>query len=217
MNKKKLIISLSAIAVVAAIAIGGTIAYFSDTETSAGNRFVAGDFDLMIDSTCTYNGQTQAFCTWLEQDLDGDLFFNFGDVKPSDSGEDTISFHIIDNDAWLCAEVYNLANADNGCRKPEQLVDDATTSCGNPGAGEGELQDNLFFTVWKDYNCDNAKNGDDYYVVQNQTALAGSWPIADSTTGNPIPGDTTICYAISWEVPLSTNNIIQKRQFNWRY
>jgi predicted ribosomally synthesized peptide with SipW-like signal peptide len=206
MAKKKLIISLSVIAVVAAVAIGGTIAYFQDVEVSVGNKFVAGDFDLLIDSTCKYNGEVQSSCTWLAKDLEGELFFNFNDVKPSDSGEDTISFHIIDNDAWLCAEVYNLANADNGCRKPEQLVDE---TCGNPGPGEGELQNNLFFTVWRDFNCDNVKNGDDYYVVQNQTALAGVWPIADSTTGNPIPGDTTVCYGLSWNIPLETSNIIQ--------
>ena len=43
---KKLIISLSVIGVIAAIAISGTIAYFSDTETSVGNRFVAGKLNL---------------------------------------------------------------------------------------------------------------------------------------------------------------------------
>ncbi|PIW76653.1 MAG: hypothetical protein CO001_00190, partial [Candidatus Portnoybacteria bacterium CG_4_8_14_3_um_filter_40_10] len=39
---KKIIISLSIIAAVAAIAIGATTAYFSDTETSTGNTFTAG-------------------------------------------------------------------------------------------------------------------------------------------------------------------------------
>jgi len=53
---KKILISLSVIGVVAAIAVGGTIAYFSNTETSAGNIFVAGAIDLKIDHTKqTYN------------------------------------------------------------------------------------------------------------------------------------------------------------------
>ena len=53
---KKILISLSVIGVVAAVAIGGTIAYFSNTETSAGNIFVAGAIDLKIDHTKqTYN------------------------------------------------------------------------------------------------------------------------------------------------------------------
>lgn len=48
MNKKALII-LSVIGVVAAFAIGGTVAYFNDTETSTGNIFVAGSIDLKVD------------------------------------------------------------------------------------------------------------------------------------------------------------------------
>jgi len=46
---KKILISLSVIGVVAAIAIGGTIAYFSDTETSTGNTFTAGVIDISVD------------------------------------------------------------------------------------------------------------------------------------------------------------------------
>ena len=53
---KKIVISLCVIGVVAAIAIGGTIAYFNDTETSAGNIFVAGSLDLKVDHIMqTYN------------------------------------------------------------------------------------------------------------------------------------------------------------------
>jgi predicted ribosomally synthesized peptide with SipW-like signal peptide len=43
---KRILISLSVIAAVAAIAIGGTVAYFSDTETSTGNTFSAATLDL---------------------------------------------------------------------------------------------------------------------------------------------------------------------------
>ncbi|HDJ30461.1 MAG TPA: hypothetical protein ENF31_00645, partial [bacterium] len=46
---KKILISLSIIGIVAAIAVGGTIAYFSDTETSEGNTFTAGVIDISID------------------------------------------------------------------------------------------------------------------------------------------------------------------------
>ncbi|MCK4473700.1 SipW-dependent-type signal peptide-containing protein [Candidatus Parcubacteria bacterium] len=46
---KKILISLSVIGVVAAIVIGGTAAYFSDTETSKDNLFVAGTIDIFVD------------------------------------------------------------------------------------------------------------------------------------------------------------------------
>jgi predicted ribosomally synthesized peptide with SipW-like signal peptide len=261
-NRRIVIAGIGAIALLSAAILGLTTAYFQDVETSVGNKFVAGDFDLMIDSQCSYNGQPQAFCTWLEKDLEGELFFNFGDVKPSDTGEDTVSFHIIDNDAWLCAEIGNLVNQDNGCRKPEQKVD---LTCGNLGIGEGELQDNILFTVWKDTDCDNKLDPEipgtpeipptdgycdgpepmcmdfmdpeicmiegepfgcewfegnpgtpgtpgqpaEQVLVQDKPAKAGYWVIADSTTGNPIPGDTTICYGVSRKVPLAVSNIIQ--------
>jgi len=53
---KKILISLSVIGVVAAMAIGGTIAYFNDTETSTGNIFTAGSIDLKVDHIKqTYN------------------------------------------------------------------------------------------------------------------------------------------------------------------
>ena len=45
-SKKKIISSLAIIAFVVAIAIGATVAYFRDTETSTGNKFVAGKINL---------------------------------------------------------------------------------------------------------------------------------------------------------------------------
>lgn len=54
---KKIILSLGVIGIVAAFAIGGTVAYFSDTEASTGNILVAGSLDLKVDHTKqTYNG-----------------------------------------------------------------------------------------------------------------------------------------------------------------
>lgn len=60
---KKILISLSVIGIVAAIAIGGTIAYFNDTETSTGNIFTAGALDLKVDHLWqTYNDVTCNTC-----------------------------------------------------------------------------------------------------------------------------------------------------------
>ncbi|MFA6306805.1 MAG: SipW-dependent-type signal peptide-containing protein, partial [Patescibacteria group bacterium] len=180
---KKVLVSLSIVAVVSAIVIGGTIAYFSDTETSTGNKFTAGKFNLKIDNTCHYNGREcicdgacewagtdeECFCTWEAKDLTNELFFNLGDVKPGDYGEDTISLHIDNNDAWMCAELSNLKNNDNGCENPE-FKDETSAygasyeTCANPGLGQGELQSNLLFSIWKDngvgadHACNNIKD-----------------------------------------------------------
>lgn len=54
---KKITVSIGIIGVVAAIAIGATVAYFNDTETSTGNILIAGTMDLKVDHTyAMYNG-----------------------------------------------------------------------------------------------------------------------------------------------------------------
>lgn len=57
------------ITAVAALAIGGTVAYFSDTETSTGNTFTAGTIDIAIDGT---NPWTKSYTV--------------GDLKPGETG-----------------------------------------------------------------------------------------------------------------------------------
>jgi len=52
---KKILISLSIIGIIAAIAVGGTIAYFSDTETSTGNTFTAGTIDISVNDMNPWN------------------------------------------------------------------------------------------------------------------------------------------------------------------
>jgi predicted ribosomally synthesized peptide with SipW-like signal peptide len=47
---RKIIISLSVVAAVAAAVVVGTTAFFSDTETSTGNTFTAGTIDISVDN-----------------------------------------------------------------------------------------------------------------------------------------------------------------------
>jgi len=72
---KKILISLSIIGVVGAIAVGGTIAYFSDTETSTGNTFTAGTIDIAIDAENPWTSH-----------------YDIGDLKPGETGN--INFDI---------------------------------------------------------------------------------------------------------------------------
>jgi len=174
---KRLIISLSVIGLVAAIAIGGTVAFFSDTETSTGNTFTAGELDLTIDNTSYYNGELNSGTTWAYQDPIG-LFFDFHDLKPGDWGEDTISVHVDTNDAWACMDFYLYNADDNGLTEPEAEVD--TTD----GPGRGELQDAINFIWWKD-DGDNVLEDDEPLYQQTVVSLAQlntfSVPLADST------------------------------------
>jgi predicted ribosomally synthesized peptide with SipW-like signal peptide len=208
---KKIILSLSVIGAVAAIAVGGTIAYFSDTETSTGNTFTAGNLDLKIDSQCTYNGAASTQCgTWQSRDLvpTSDKFFNFADVKPGDIGENTISLTLQNNPGWACMYIKNLTNNDNGCNNPETKAGD--TTC---GANQGELQTALLYTIWLDPDCSNTINGSEAPIAGfNGVTITGDTmiPIADSQHGGvPLPGATTKCVGVSWTLPSTTGNIVQ--------
>jgi predicted ribosomally synthesized peptide with SipW-like signal peptide len=213
---KKIILSVAMIAAVAAVAIGATTAYFSDVETSTGNTFTAGAIDLKVDSQCSYNGQQSEECgSWALADLNtlnSSKFFNFSDVKPGDSGENTISLHVTSNNAYACAYIKNLSNNDNGINEPESAVDS------NDGPGNGELQNKILFTVWRDTGvqgtdgvvgkCDNVQQEGEELVVSNQPASNLAWPIANPSTG-PLKTDDTYCLGVAWTLPAATDNEVQ--------
>jgi len=113
MINSKILLSIAAITAAVVMAAAATFAFFSDTETSTDNTFVAGVLDLKIDNESFYNGQVYAGTTWALDDLNGHLFFDFRDVKPGDWGEDTISLHVNDNDAWACLDIDLTSEDDN--------------------------------------------------------------------------------------------------------
>ena len=202
---KKILISLATIGAVAAIAIGGTIAYFSDTETSTGNTFTAGSLDLTVDSQCKYNGQVIPDCNWVNwRNLNSEKFFNFTDVKPGDSGEDTISLHVT-NDSWACMKLTNIVSAENSCTEPESQVE---TRCDPNGAGE--LQGALAMQVWRDTDCDNKLDANETVITPAQSGSDVIYPIADSQNGTQLLASTDkTCVGVAWNVPSTVGNEIQ--------
>ena len=216
----KILVSLLVIGLTA-IAIGGgmTGAFFSDTETSSGNTFTAGAIDLKVDNHCYYNGmecrladddeyhwngdvnEDECFCTWNLTDLDNEVFADFSDLKPGDHGEDTISFHVNNNDAWLCAHVKITEDSDVDCTEPETESGDPECAPNIvPYVGNGELDNYLTVFAWID-ECNNtelqAYPGDNKYqpgcdqaisakptiipIPVRLTDYEGAFPIADTT------------------------------------
>jgi len=176
---KNTLIRLALIGGLATAVVAATGAFFSDTETSAGNTLVAGAIDLKVDNTCYYNGQacTNGFwggveangacsCTWESKDLDeNDLFFDLTDIKPGDWEEDTISLTVQDNESWLCADVTLRSDDDVTCTDPENEAEGPLV-CQVPGAGLGELADALNFLWWAD-------DGDNVLEVGETTLPSG--------------------------------------------
>jgi|GEM_PF-2808798 len=106
--------------------------------------------------------------TWALRDLGDDqvgpatTFFSYGDLKPGDSGENTISLHVENNDAWACVIVDEMVDYENGCTEPEGNADEYpdgelpdNTCAGSvdtpmSGEGEGELSTEVNFFAWAD-------------------------------------------------------------------
>ena len=184
----KVMVSGAVILAAAALIIGGTFAFFSDTETSTGNTFTAGALDLKVDSTSHYNGMvctlglsngngglkpstwqpelgtqppyypainSECDGTWTETDLGvTHKFFNLTDVKPGDDGEDTISLHVYNNDAWGRFVISGVTDLDGTCTEPESEVGNAEPECSVPdntlATTPGELAESITFYAWLD-------------------------------------------------------------------
>ena len=235
----RILASLGMIVFVAAVVASSTGAFFSDTETSAGNTFTAGSLDLKVDSQSHYNGMmcsnqngfgsayvwvpdgtvgvftpanatafntahpdqfpqagTPCGGTWAESNLIEDSiafrFFDFDDVKPGDEGENTISLHVYDNDAWGCMLVDNVTDLDVTCTEPESESSDPQCSLEVPAPGAGELGAALSFDAWLDeggvagFQCNNA----------NAVPTVGA-----SCAADPLEGDNVLngVEALFWD------------------
>ena len=104
----------------------------------------------------------ECFGTWAEGEFDENIhkFFSFNDIKPGDYGEDTISLHVYDNDAWGQLRIETIEDIDNGCVEPEVEVDDDCDDVGDPG-DNGELRASMNFHVWLDQGTTPGfQNGD---------------------------------------------------------
>jgi predicted ribosomally synthesized peptide with SipW-like signal peptide len=227
---KKIITSIGMIVFVGALVVGGTGAFFSDTETSTGNVFTAGAIDLQVDAQAHYAGLICDDGEWViesEQtgttrpDLVGDAcdgtwtqtdlgithkFFNISDIKPGDEGENTISLHVDNNDAWMCADVAITSNDDVSTVEPELGAGDAVNAS---STFDGELAQNLEFVAWNDnFVATGTVAGDNIHQAGEQLlftpgpasdVLAGdTLTIADGGTGTPLPGGSTSYLGLAW-------------------
>jgi predicted ribosomally synthesized peptide with SipW-like signal peptide len=140
--------------------------------------------------------------TWLPKDLGAgiDKFFSFTDVKPGDSGENTVSLHIDNNPAWACVDIKNVHNDDNSITGPEAVVDTSTST----PTGFGELAQNMQWVVWNDngtstHKGNNVLDADETVLSQGTGPLTNtSYTLADGGTGTPITPSGTSYLGVAW-------------------
>jgi predicted ribosomally synthesized peptide with SipW-like signal peptide len=129
---KKIILSLAMIAMVSAVAIGATRAYFSDTETSNDNTFTAGSLNLTLDG----NDGTNV------------VKWTVGPMAPGNQPKGQFTLVNTGNVAgYLDLENIVVTSHENGIIEPETEAGDVTDP-------EGELEDVLNLRLFTDLNCD---------------------------------------------------------------
>ena len=212
---KRILLSLLTVAAVSAIGITATRAFFSDVETSEDNVFTAGAIDLKIDNTSyALDHNIPGFTdpqgvlvsstntSWQLYDLTIQKFFNFEDLKPGDYGEDTISIHVNNNDAWLCAAARVTDNSDQDCTESE--LDDDSTCVTETSGTNGDLAQQVNFAFWKD-DGDNVFESDESTFLNGPISglgTAGQIKLSDSTGGplgpGAVVGDTDVFIGKAW-------------------
>lgn len=182
---KRILISLSVIGIVAGIAVGGTIAYFSDIETSSGNSFIAGKLDLIVD------------IDGVPKNPLNEPIFSYVDMKPGDSGERTISLTIDNNPSCGFVHITKTSDRDVSCTEPE-IADESVPGCAPNN--NGELDENTQFVIWSDmgkgedvYPGDNEYNPECGDVMLAQGNLVGDedWAIGELN-------NMTKYYGVAW-------------------
>lgn len=135
----RIVASIAMLVFVGAAIAASTGAFFSDTETSTGNTFTAGDVDISISSIeHDYTGLGTEGDRPTFNLTNSGFSFGLGDLKPLDSGDISYNLGNGTNDAYLCAAIVETGNAENSLLEPE-------TSAGDAGSPAGELGQFLSF------------------------------------------------------------------------
>ncbi len=133
---RRIFSSLVIMVMVSALAVSATRAYFSDTETSSGNRITAGTLDLNLDGT-----------------NENSVKFPDVSILPDQTVSGTWTVHNTGSIAgYLDLHKISKRSDEYGCVEPEISAGD--TTCDNPGESQGELLDLLNIHIFVDADND---------------------------------------------------------------
>lgn len=172
---KKIITSIGMIVFVAAVVVGGTGAFFSDTETSTGNVFTAGAIDLTIDSVSHYNGMV---CTLVGQSY---VWIPEANVTLDDVNQPVVGEEMNTPEEWAA---FNLAN-------PVQYPQAGVACTGTwplADLGENELNVGTFFDFDDIKPGDEGENTISVHIDSNDAWMCVS---LDNVDGADLEGTAT--------------------------
>ena len=177
---KRILVSLSMIGAVAAIGIGATGAFFSDTATSTGNTFTAGTLDLKVDGLENSNAKFTVT--------------NFAPEAPAE-----VRSYTLHNAGTIPGFVdlsgIAFSSAEDGCNVPETSAGDGSCAA---NATDGELAGLLNVKLENDITCDTIPDS----VIYNGlvSGIAASYDL-DYTLG----ADRCIIATVTWPTSVNDN------------
>jgi len=186
---KKVLYSIAMIGVVAALAAGGTYAYFTATRTTSANRFAAGTLDLDVAA----NGNK----------LEPFVIENMGD-NANISGTKTWTIKNTGSlPGRLLVRLQNVVNTENGCNDQEKTADPTCEEVGKQGNLGGVITlkvalddvDKVESTLATDQQT---KIGTDWSALpaivlqpNEERTVTAHWAADEATYGNEIQSDDT--------------------------
>lgn len=195
-SNKRVLFSLGTIALVGVLAVAGTNAFFSDTETSTGNTFTAGSIDLSLGGLfLSDNNGNSSFA--LDPDNNGRALYNFTDLKPGDIGGGSFNLKVSSNDAYVCAKSSITSTPENGIIDPESDAGDTTG-----GSNGGELQNYVQFATFDDENGNGIFDGGEPLNVNQFGGDSNGFTATEIAAAGWVPVAQTVDFPNSWLVEL---------------
>jgi predicted ribosomally synthesized peptide with SipW-like signal peptide len=151
LSRRKVLAGLGTVGVASSAAGYGTFAAFNDVE-SQNTTLTAGELDLRVAYTASYNGENVASdddgTDEIELDptqSDGQVKLNITDVKPGDVGSLNFEIETTENSnpAWVLSRVNVASSGEGNNTEPEKNTD--------PADG-GEIEENLLMLGFYDSN-----------------------------------------------------------------
>jgi len=179
--QKKILVSMMVIGLVATLAGAGLYAYFSDTETSTGNKFTAGTLDLEL-------GAAEGSVVKLD----------VGPMAPGDIGSNTwIAKNVGSITGNLSFTVSSITNLDNGQNEPE-------LAAGDDASDVGELGGYLYVVLWVDLDGDGVKDVGEVLYSGTLNGMAGTY-----SNVAILPKEWSAPIILEWSIDTGVGNIIQ--------
>lgn len=197
--KRKLLMSSLVLAAAATLVGAGTVAQFSDTETSKDQTVSAGVLDIAFDGPESWNTAQSAP-------------FDVINAKPGDSGSKLIN--IVNTGTLplgLIVRVEKVSDLDNTCPEPESAVEGACGFYGELGASMKVSLDGFLPT-----DIPPTLNG---LVARGDLMPWGAQMPYYPTSGyhpRVLAPNQNWLASVAWEIPEGIENEIQSDSVSWR-